>query len=279
MLIGVLSQTPINLDILSGVGTAKVLAASPNANPNSANPQGNNGNNNNNGNSGNGNNAKNTEIYEYVTDRFIIKYKDEAAKNFGDEKLSQTYEVEDFDAAENAVKTNNGKSPPHSQTNNGNNNGNNSNNGNNGNSNTNNNADDFKARAAELLNLINAERRKVGAPALKLDNNMQRAAERRASELIKKYSHDRPDGRAYHTVFAEFKISPRSSAENIAYREGRNNTSMADFNIAFMNSPGHRANMLNRDYTIAGLGIARAGDKYYGGRRPSSPKAESMNGF
>ena len=121
----------------------------------------------------------------------------------------------------------------------------------------------LREQANELLNLINAERKKVGAPALRIDETLQRAANRRASELITKYSHDRPDGRAYHTVFAEFNLTPQTSAENIAWRSGKNNTGMAAFNKTFMDSTGHRTNMLNRDYSTIGLGIAQAGDRYY----------------
>ena len=123
---------------------------------------------------------------------------------------------------------------------------------------------EFASSAVELLNLINRERGKAGAPALRLDETMQKAANRRASELPKKYSHDRPDGTSYSTVFAEFNFAPFRSAENIAWRSGgKDHTSMASFNEAFMDSPGHRTNMLNPDYSIAGLGIVRDGDKYY----------------
>jgi len=124
-------------------------------------------------------------------------------------------------------------------------------------------ANDFRASVTELFNLINAERRRAGAPALRLDETMNNAAARRASELPRRYSHDRPDGRSYSTVFAEFGITPRTSAENVAWRSGQNNQSMADFNRAFMNSDGHRANMLNRNYTTVGLGIVRDGDRLY----------------
>jgi len=124
--------------------------------------------------------------------------------------------------------------------------------------------DNLRAQADELLNLINAERRKVGAPALQMDETMRRAAERRASELITKYSHERPDGSNYSTVFAEFGIALQMSSENIAWREGSaTHTNMASFNTAFMNSSGHRTNMLNPDYAIAGLGVARVGNKYF----------------
>ena len=119
-------------------------------------------------------------------------------------------------------------------------------------------------RAVELLNLINAERIKAGVPALKLNTTITRAANHRASELKRKYAHDRPDGRKYHTVFAEFGLSPRASAENIAWRSGsQSHTNMASFNKAFMDSPGHRVNMLNRNYSSVGLGFSEEGNKHY----------------
>ena len=117
--------------------------------------------------------------------------------------------------------------------------------------------------AAELLNLINAERRRAGLPNLRLDENLSRAADRRASEIIIRYSHDRPDGRNCRTVFAEFGLAPRISGENVAERSSWHNTSMEAFNRAFMNSPTHRANILHRSFTAIGIGFARHGDSLY----------------
>jgi len=117
--------------------------------------------------------------------------------------------------------------------------------------------------AVELLNLINVERRKVGVHDLRLDETMSKAAGRRSYELKTKYSHDRPDGREYHTIFAEFDLAPRASAENIAWRSGRDRLNLAAFNKSFMDSPGHRENMLNSEYSVIGLGFSDDGEKYY----------------
>lgn len=117
--------------------------------------------------------------------------------------------------------------------------------------------------AAELLNLINAARRKSGASDLKLDEAMGRAANRRASEIKTKYSHERPDGRSFHTVFAEFGFPMRAGAENIGWRSGPSSTDLEAFNKAFMESPGHRKNMLNPEYSSVGLGFSNDGDKFY----------------
>jgi uncharacterized protein YkwD len=119
---------------------------------------------------------------------------------------------------------------------------------------------DFSALAGSLIPLINNERRAVGAAELRMDKNLMKAAARRASELTKKYSHQRPDGREWHTVMEEFGLDPVASAENIAYRR---DDSALEMNKQFMNSPGHKKNMLNAEYTRAGVGVLRDGNKYY----------------
>jgi uncharacterized protein YkwD len=125
--------------------------------------------------------------------------------------------------------------------------------------------DSFTAERAELIKLLNAERKKVGSRELRLDATLTKAANRRASELIKKFEHTRPSGKSYSTVFAEFGLDPSVSGENIAWRTYRSNTSMAAlFNKGFMDSPGHKANRLHQAHSAVGLGFAtKAGDKYY----------------
>jgi len=119
----------------------------------------------------------------------------------------------------------------------------------------------YNTAVFELLKLINAERENVYVPALKLDETMQKAANRRAYELLSKYSHDRPDGSNFSTVFAEFNLSPHESAENIGWKNIE--FDVAAFHKAFMGSRGHRLNMLNREYSIIGIGFSNEDDKYY----------------
>ena len=139
------------------------------------------------------------------------------------------------------------------------------------------NTDEFQTNAVLLLDLINAEREKVGAPILRLDESMCKAAKKRAAELTKKYSHDRPDGSNFSTVFVEYGLSPLLSAENIAWRSGKGNTDIKKFNKAFMDSDGHRANMLNRDYSIVGLGFSKSGIKYYVVELFAADSAQAQN--
>jgi uncharacterized protein YkwD len=119
---------------------------------------------------------------------------------------------------------------------------------------------DFSALAGSLIQFINQERRAVGASGLRMDKDLMKAAARRASELIKKNSHQRPDGREWHTVIDEFGLEPVASAENIA---SRHDDSAREINKQFMNSPSHKKSMLNAAYTRVGVGVARDGRKYY----------------
>lgn len=113
-------------------------------------------------------------------------------------------------------------------------------------------SDDF---AAEVLRLVNIERRNNGLAALEYDETLQKAAQVRADELVTYYSHDRPDGSACFTVLDDFGITSWASAENIA----AGYASPADVVDGWMNSPGHRANILNSKYKYLGVGIAYGG--------------------
>jgi uncharacterized protein YkwD len=119
---------------------------------------------------------------------------------------------------------------------------------------------DYKAKAGALIELINYERQRAGVAALKTDEALMTAAARRASELAKNFSHTRPDGREYHTVFAEVGISPAASGENVAYRE---DDSALEMNEQFLASPSHKAAMLNAAYSSVGVGLRKEGKRYY----------------
>jgi uncharacterized protein YkwD len=112
------------------------------------------------------------------------------------------------------------------------------------------------AEANEVVRLVNIERQKAGLPALSSSNTaLNSAAMKRAEEIRIDYrsDHSRPDGRAWSTVFAEFNITYRNAGENIAQGQ---RTAQEVVN-AWMNSPGHRANILNSNFTEIGVGVVR----------------------
>lgn len=111
----------------------------------------------------------------------------------------------------------------------------------------------------EVVRLVNVERTKIGKSALTMDTDINVAAYIRSKELVKKFDHVRPDGQEWHTIFKECGITHNGAGENIAmgYR------TPAAVVQAWMNSPGHKANILNGSYTHIGVGCYEVNGYYY----------------
>ena len=104
--------------------------------------------------------------------------------------------------------------------------------------------------AAQVVKLVNEERKKAGLSELTVDLKVQSAANVRAKEIVSSFSHTRPDGRQFSTALTEAGVSFRGSGENIAWGQRTPEAVMQ----AWMNSSGHRANILNARYTSIGVG-------------------------
>ena len=114
-------------------------------------------------------------------------------------------------------------------------------------------ADPTSAYAQEVLDLVNAERANAGLAPLTLDSSLNAAARVRAKEITTKWGHTRPNGGNPKSAVEEQGISPSSVAENIS--AGR--WSASEVVNAWMASDGHRANILNPNYTKMGLGSVK----------------------
>jgi len=112
--------------------------------------------------------------------------------------------------------------------------------------------------AAEVLNLVNKEREKAGVGKLTLDTNLSSAASIRGNEILKSFSHTRPDGRSFYTVLSDNGISYRGAAENIAKGQRTAEQVVNDW----MNSEGHRKNILNPNYKNIGISAVKSGSGY-----------------
>jgi len=113
--------------------------------------------------------------------------------------------------------------------------------------------DEIKAIALdyewEILKLVNIERAKEGRQALSMLPVLQEACDVRASDLEISYSHTRPDGSEFSTAIpSSFKVAIKG--ENIA----KGQKSPVEVMEAWMNSSGHRANILNPQYGYIGIG-------------------------
>lgn len=108
-------------------------------------------------------------------------------------------------------------------------------------------------KSFEVLKIVNAERKKQGLKALKMDKKLVEAAMLRAAETSICWEHTRPTGRRCFTA------SEYMSGENIALGSATAKEVMA----LWMNSPGHRANILGSRYTTIGIGCIEIGGSNY----------------
>lgn len=104
--------------------------------------------------------------------------------------------------------------------------------------------------AEQVVALVNAERAKAGLNPLVLDEEIASAALVRARETEISFSHTRPDGRTFSTVLTDNGIKFRGAGENIAWGQ----RSPEEVMEGWMNSAGHRANILNPNFTKIGVG-------------------------
>ncbi len=101
-----------------------------------------------------------------------------------------------------------------------------------------------------ILELVNEERAAAGLKPVVLDAAASLAARIRARETVTSFSHTRPDGRSFTTALTEQGVSYRMAGENIAWGQKSPEQVMA----GWMNSAGHRANILKESFTHIGIG-------------------------
>lgn len=117
---------------------------------------------------------------------------------------------------------------------------------------------DFDYDEAKLQKeLVNQERAANGSPTLVMDKDLQAAAMQRAAELALYYDHTRPNNTSCFTVIDSAR------AENIAMGIYGSAGSAEDVTELWMNSSGHRANILDKGYTTIGVGCFRISSVAY----------------
>jgi len=104
----------------------------------------------------------------------------------------------------------------------------------------------------QVVNLVNSERAKQGLGALANNWELQRVAETKARDLTDKnyFSHTSPTYGSPFDMMKSFGIKYSSAGENIA----KGQRTPQEVMTAWMNSSGHRANILNSSYTQIGVG-------------------------
>ncbi|MEU6429359.1 CAP domain-containing protein [Microbispora sp. NPDC046973] len=113
----------------------------------------------------------------------------------------------------------------------------------------------------EVVRLTNVERAKAGCGPLKHDARLRAAAYAHSADMSAKnyFDHTSKDGRSFSDRITAAGYTWRAAAENIAKGYG---TAQAVVQ-GWMNSPGHRQNILNCTYTDIGVGYVAAGGPYW----------------
>ena len=129
---------------------------------------------------------------------------------------------------------------------------NNTNNGSSGSNKSSQSTSSMTSDEQEVFRLINEQRTKNGLTALKVDNEVQRVAKIKAQDMVNNsyFSHTSPTYGSPFDMLKSFKISYKTAGENIA-----GNSSNSGAVNAWMNSSGHRANILNNSYNYTGIGV------------------------
>ena len=161
----------------------------------------------------------------------------------------------------NSSNTGNENNGSTGNENNGNNNENtdSEHNGNNNTSKPDNSVSSESRYISEVVRLVNAERAKEGLAALQMDSSLNSAAQVRAKEIVTSFSHTRPNGSNCFTALSEAGIKYNGSGENIAYGQ----KTPAEVVNAWMNSAGHRANIMSSKFTKIGVGCHNSNGTYY----------------
>ena len=111
----------------------------------------------------------------------------------------------------------------------------------------------------EVVRLVNIERNNRGLSSLTISDKLSKAADVRAVEIVDKFDHERPNGSRASTAAKEVGYNYTTFGENIA--AGYPNPQ--EVVEGWMNSEGHRNNILNAAYTQIGVGCFEKTDSEY----------------
>lgn len=112
----------------------------------------------------------------------------------------------------------------------------------------NNNSSQFEQ---QVLDLVNQERSKTGLSSLSMSEELSNMAMVKAQDMYNNnyFDHNSPTHGSPFDMMKEFGITYNSAGENIAKGQTTPTQVMNDW----MNSPGHKANILNNSYTHIGI--------------------------
>jgi len=123
------------------------------------------------------------------------------------------------------------------------------------NNNSSNTTTDFSSYQQQVLDLVNAERTKRGLSPLTLDAKLCNVATKKSEDMVAKnyFDHTSPTYGSPFDMMRQFGVSYQAAGENIA----KGQSTPQEVMNSWMNSSGHRANILSSNFTKLGVGIAK----------------------
>ncbi len=113
---------------------------------------------------------------------------------------------------------------------------------------------DSGAVREEMLALVNSARKKAGLKTLRLNSVLHKAAQAHAEDMLARgyFAHESPSGTTVRERSRKAGYNWAAVGENIAFGQ----TSVDEVMETWIDSPGHRKNILSRNYTEMGVGLA-----------------------
>ncbi|MCC0698363.1 sporulation protein [Clostridioides sp. ZZV15-6383] len=115
--------------------------------------------------------------------------------------------------------------------------------------------ENFSAYQKEVVDLVNIERSKAGLNPLTLDSSISNVATKKSQDMIDNnyFSHNSPTYGSPFDMLKKFGISYKTAGENIAMAQ----KTPKEVVNAWMNSEGHRKNIMNPNFSKIGVGVAQ----------------------
>ncbi|MCQ4433421.1 CAP domain-containing protein [Clostridioides difficile] len=116
-------------------------------------------------------------------------------------------------------------------------------------------SESFSAYQKEVVDLVNIERAKAGLNPLTLDSSISNVATKKSQDMIDDnyFSHNSPTYGSPFDMLKKFGISYKTAGENIAMGQ----KTPKEVVNAWMNSEGHRKNIMNPNFSKIGVGVAQ----------------------
>lgn len=117
----------------------------------------------------------------------------------------------------------------------------------------------------EIFNMVNEERKKVGVSPLNYNEVMEKYARIKSKDMGDRnyFSHENPEGQLITSEMKKNGVTYNAWGENIAYIDGNSSSASSEIMNMWLNSKGHRENILSTNFTSIGIGVSKHGNKIY----------------